>query len=258
MTVVTAERDPEGAAVGIVRFSAGERNHLTTDLLQGIIDAYTEMQESGCSALVLTTDSKHFSAGAEFSGDDPGRERSRRASAPIYDLVPSLFDRRIPVIAVVDGAAIGAGLGLALSAEYRVAGPRVKFSANFARIGLSPGFALTHTLPRVVGRREAASMFYTGRRIGSEEALEKGLCDILADTRRAAEDQALDWARDMAASAPQSIRAIHAQLYPDAVERVREALVVEHEYQRVLYDTDDFREGVTAARERRVPRFTGA
>ena len=109
----------------------------------------------------------------------PGHRRAVRAAL-------RLFAAPLPVVAAVQGAAIGGGFGLALSADFRVATPESRFSANFARLGFHHGFALTVTLPAAVGRQAAADLLLTGRRVGGEEALALGLCDRLADRGRPA------------------------------------------------------------------------
>lgn len=257
MIEVTTELFAEGT-VGLVRFSDGERNHLSPEMITQICDAYDSLQDGGSRAIVLSTHSRHFCAGADFSGDQPGRERSERTSSPIYDVVPRLFARRVPVVAVVDGAAIGGGLGLAMSADFRVAGPTARFSANFARIGMSQGFGLTHTLQQAIGKRAASRMLYTGGSVDSQASVVLGLSELAADTRAQAEEAALSLAGEIARSAPLAINAVHALLNPDIPEIIRDTLRRELSHQRPLYATDDFREGVLAARERRGPHFSGS
>lgn len=256
MIEVTATRYRSGD-VGLVRFADGERNHLSPALITKLADAYEDLERSGCRSIVLSTPSRHFCAGAHFAGDDPGKSRAERPRAPIYELVPRLFARTIPVVAVVDGAAIGGGLGLAMSADFRVAGPTARFSANFAQIGMSPGFGLTYTLKRAVGHSHAARLLYTGQRIGPEEAARIGLCDSVAGTREAAEAAALSLAGEIATSAPMAVQAIHELLNSEAPALIRATLDREYARQRPLYATKDFREGVAATRERRVANFTG-
>ena len=105
----------------------------------------------------------------------------------------------------MQGAAIGGGCGLALSADFRVATPQSRFSANFARLGFHHGFALTVTLPAVVGSQAAADLLLTGRRVGGEEALALGLCDRLADDDDLLA-QAIGYADELAASGPLAVR----------------------------------------------------
>ena len=91
-----------------------------------------------------------------------------------------LFANPTPVVAAIQGAAVGGGLGLALMADFRVASPEARFSANFARLGFHHGFGLTVTLPRLVGQQRAAEMLYTGQRVKSDEALRIGLAQCAA------------------------------------------------------------------------------
>src|SRR6202030_4695081 len=115
---------------------------------------------------------KHFCAGANFAGDTP-------AEGDLYEQAVRLFAAGLPLVAAVQGAAVGGGLGVALSADFRVATPETRFSANFARLGIHHGFGITVTLPLVVGHQRALEMLYTGDRLGGEQAHAIGLCDRL-------------------------------------------------------------------------------
>ena len=167
-----------------------------------------------------------------------------------------LFATATPVVAAVQGAAIGGGLGLALSADFRVASPSSRFAANFARLGIHHGFGMTVTLPAVVGTQAALELLYTGRRVKGEEAHALGLCDRLAaegDLR----NEAHALACEIAASAPLAVRSIRQTMRGELPERVRAATEHEHARQTALFATDDFREGVRATAERRTPNFAG-
>jgi len=167
-----------------------------------------------------------------------------------------LFRAKKPVIAAVHGAAIGGGLGLALVADFRVTCTRARFAANFNRLGFHPGFGLTVTLPRLVGQRRAAWLFYTGRRICGDEAVAMGLADLLVgETEVRTRAQAL--AQEIAQSAPLAVQSTRATLRRGLVEKIEAATereLVEQQWQRA---TMDFREGVTASAERRPPNFQG-
>jgi 2-(1,2-epoxy-1,2-dihydrophenyl)acetyl-CoA isomerase len=167
-----------------------------------------------------------------------------------------LFAAATPVVAAVQGAAIGGGLGLALSADFRVASPSTRFAANFARLGIHHGFGITVTLPAVVGMQAALELLYTGRRVKGEEAHALGLCDrFAADEELRAEAHTL--AAQIAASAPLAVRAIRRTLRGELAARVLAAARHEALAQAELFATDDFREGVSASAERRTPRFSG-
>jgi 2-(1,2-epoxy-1,2-dihydrophenyl)acetyl-CoA isomerase len=247
---VTVEQ--HGAHVGLVCLHRPPNNYFDTALVDAVATSYEELDRCGwCRAVVLAAEGRHFCAGLDFSGN-PGQD-----IAALYDAALRLFAAPLPVVAAVQGAAIGGGCGLALSADLRVATPGTRFSANFARLGFHHGFALTVTLPAAVGRQVATDLLLTGRRVGGEEALALGLCDRLAaDGDHLA--QALRYADELAASGPLAVRSIRATLRRGLVEEARLAMEHECAEQLTLRDTADFGEGVRAMTERRLPRFTGS
>ncbi|MBM3560878.1 MAG: enoyl-CoA hydratase/isomerase family protein, partial [Alphaproteobacteria bacterium] len=174
----------------------------------------------------------------------------------LYKEATRLFRARKPIVAAVQGAAIGGGLGLALVADFRVTCDEARFSANFNRLGFHPGFALTYTLPRLVGQQQAALLFYTGRRVSGTEAVRIGLADELvplADVRKAA----IELANEIAVSAPLAVMATRETVrrhFADQAEAATERELVEQDW---LRKTEDFKEGVKAMGERRPPNFQG-
>ena len=153
-------------------------------------------------------------------------------------------------------SAVGGGLGVALSADFRVASPESRFSANFSRLGIHHGFGLTATLPPVVGQQRALELLYTGARVRGEEADAIGLCDRLVPAERLREE-AIALAAEIAAGAPLAIRSIRATMRGDLADRVRAATAHELEEQGKLFGTADFAEGVAASAERRPAAFKG-
>ncbi len=238
--------------VGLVCLHRPPNNYFDTGLIEAIAKAYEELDHSGwCRAVVLASEGRHFCAGLDFAGN------AGQDIAALYRAALRLFAAPLPVVAAVQGAAIGGGCGLALSADFRVATAQTRFSANFARLGFHHGFALTVTLPATVGRQAAADLLLTGRRVGGEEALALGLCDRLADDDDVLA-QALAYAGELAASGPLAVRAIRATLRRGLVEEARLAMEHECAEQTRLRDTADFAEGVRATAERRPPSFRGA
>jgi len=167
-----------------------------------------------------------------------------------------LFRTKKPIVAAVHGAAVGGGLGLAMVADFRVACPETRVSANFTRLGFHPGFGLTVTLPAVIGATKAALMFYTSRRIHGDEAFAMGLADVLV-----AQDQvrsaAMTLAAEIAENSPLGLVATRATMRADLADRVRKATEHELKEQTWLRRTDDFKEGIKATAERRAPIFSG-
>jgi len=155
----------------------------------------------------------------------------------------------------VQGGAIGGGLGLALSADFRIATPRSRFAANFSRLGFHHGFGLTVTLPRVVGEQGAADLLYSGRRVEGPEARTLGLCDELVDEDHLL-SAAVAYASTLAGAGPLAVRSIRATLRQGLVERLRLAMDHECAEQERLRRSADFAEGLAASAARREPRFT--
>lgn len=247
--------DDRGGHVWQVEIHRPPNNFFDRTLIASLADAFEALdREPGCRALVLCSEGKHFCAGANLGSADPGIAGG--AGGHLYDHAVRLFRARKPVVAAVQGAAVGGGLGLALMADFRVASPSSRFSANFARLGFHHGFGLTVTLPRAVGPQRALEMLYLGRRIPGEEAHRIGLCDRLVEdgsTREAA----LALAAEIAASGPLAIASIRETMRGDLAEQIRRATDREKAEQERLQTTEDFREGVAAMAERRPPRFAG-
>jgi len=236
--------------VAEVEIHRAPNNFFDRPLIAALAEAFEQLDASPCRAIVLCSEGKHFCAGADFAGparDDPGE---------LYREAVRLFSTRTPVVAAVQGAAVGGGLGLALMPDFRVASPEARFCANFARLGLHQGFGLSVTLPRLVGVQAAQEMLYTGRRIPGEEAARLGLCDRLVPIERV-RDEARSLAREIAGSAPLAVASIRETLRGDLARAVRAATERELSEQQRLRATQDCREGVAAMAERRPPSFEG-
>jgi enoyl-CoA hydratase/carnithine racemase len=237
--------------VATVEIRRPPSNFFDAVLVAAIADLYEDARSSGARAIVLCSEGKHFCAGADLWSSAslaPGGVRQ------LYDAAIRVFEAPLPVVAAVQGAAIGGGLGLACSADFRVAGPQARFSANFARLGLHQGFGLSETLLPIVGQQHAWDLLYTGRRVSGEEAARIGLADRLAEQPREA---AHELAERLAEAAPLAVRSIRATMRADLAARVKAAMDHELAEQQKLWPTADFAEGVKATAERRSPKFVG-
>jgi len=246
----------DGRHVAIVVLDRPPNNHVTPEMIGGLADALETLDgENDCRAIVLATTGKVFCAGADLAAKltDPTDMSNVRA---LYEQAVRLFATQTPIVAAVQGAAIGAGLGLALVADFRVASPDARFSANFVKIGYHPGFGLTHTLPRLIGTQRAQLMFLTGRRFKPEEVLPWGLVDEIAPADKLME-HARALAREIAENAPLAVTATRRTLRGDLAEVVRAQIANEFGQQAILRVTDDYAEGVRAVSERRPGNFAG-
>lgn len=232
-------------------------NAVSVDLMRDLADALEMLDKDGVTrAVVLATAGKVFCSGADLSNRTREGPIPERSINPLYDQAVRLFSTELPIIAAVQGAAIGAGLGLSLIADFRVAAPEARFAANFTKLGFHPGFGLTYTLPRLIGRQAAAMMFLTGSRYDGSEALEMGLVDDLVDLSRLL-GRAQVMAATIAENAPLAVRSTRKTLRGDLAAAVRAATDHEFSEQQWLMKTDDFKEGVKAVSERRAGDFKG-
>ncbi len=238
--------------VALVEICRPPNNFFSMEVIGGVADALATCDDhDGVRAALLCARGKHFCAGADFRGG--GRAYT---TDELYGAAARIFDAETPTVAAIQGAAIGGGLGLALSADFRFVAPQARLSANFARLGFHQGFGLSVTLPRLVGPQVTADLLYTGRRVKGEEAVSLGLADRLVPPG-SLRDEARGYAREIATSAPLAVRSIRRTLRGDLADQIRKATAHEAVEQARLQATEDFVEGRTAMAERREPRFTG-
>jgi enoyl-CoA hydratase/carnithine racemase len=249
MTNVTVTKQGH---VAIVEFDRPPNNHASADLLKELADAFEAQDgDNDIRAIVLCSVGKNFCAGADFTGGQTGNSEVGQ----FYVQAVRMFAVKKPVICAVQGAAIGAGLGLALVGDFRVAGTDARFAANFVKLGFHPGFGLTHTLPRLIGTQKASLVLLTGRRFKADEALALGLADVVTDDPRAG---ALALAQELAENAPLAVQSTRATLRGDLAAAVKAQTDHELKEQTWLRQTADFAEGVKSVTERRAGNFIGA
>ncbi|WP_433521415.1 enoyl-CoA hydratase/isomerase family protein [Nocardia pseudovaccinii] len=241
--------------VAVLEIRRPPANYFDEELIGALVDAVRALDDDrDCRALVLCSQGKHFCAGADFGG---AYATDRAALAgKLYRRAAALFDSRKPIIAAVQGAAVGGGLGLACAADFRVADSATRFVANFSMLGFHHGFGLSVTLPAIVGAQNAADLLYRGATVTGEEALALGLVGRLSEPG-CQREVALGWAKEIAAAAPLAVMSMRETLRGDLSERVRVALERELVEQTHLWATVDSAEGIAASRERRTPSFVG-
>jgi 2-(1,2-epoxy-1,2-dihydrophenyl)acetyl-CoA isomerase len=194
---------------------AATRNALGPQMREEIAEVVRSVkQDRSIRALVITGAGGHFCSGGDLRNiasvglDNQGwRERLHSLHHWLQDLIT--LDR--PVIAAVDGAAFGAGFGLALAADFVIATPRARFCVSFLRVGLVPDCGVFYTLPRIVGPQRAKELMLSAREVGAEEALRLGIAMELQ-----APEQLLARAQAMAAS--------FVQASPVAVSLIKRAV----------------------------------
>jgi enoyl-CoA hydratase len=249
-------------SVAVVTLNRGERsNALGGTLREDIIEAMNMAKDNDTiRAIILTGAGKCFCAGGDL------RELYERATQgrPLSDKIEPVRDRTLlsvyeagkPVIAAVNGAAMGAGMNLALAADIRIASSRAFFSQSHVRRGLMPDYGGTYLLPLTVGRSKAFELIYTGAIVDAQEALRINLVSQIVEPEDLL-NTAHQMARQIADNAPLPIRLAKRAVQQSHLGDLREALAHETAAQNVCYDTQDGAEGLRAFLEKRDPVFNG-
>lgn len=258
-----AVRFEQDGAIGTITLDRPDnRNSMTAELLDAFVDALAAARAAAeLRCLIITGTGACFSAGADFKAilqrEDDGRPRApHEKSLAMYQPFLAVLDVEVPVIGALNGHAVGGGFGLALCCDLRIAALEGRYGANFARLGLHPGMAITHLLPRLVGAAHAADLLYTGRLVDGAEAARINLvnqavpaADVLSRARALAEA--------IAANAPGPLRTIKRALGRGLVAAARETAYAEAFAQSESLATADAAEGIAALLGKRPPRFTG-
>ena len=233
---------------------------MTPELLDALLAASAEARAADLRCLVVTGTGACFSAGADLKSvvqRDGDRRAPSERSYVMYEPFLSLLDIAVPVIGALNGHTIGGGFGLALVCDLRIGARDVKYGANFVKLGLGPGMAISYLLPRLVGVARANELLLTGRLIDGDEAERLGILNRAV----AAEDvlpAALALARTIADNAPLAVRATKRAIQRGLDLDVRDAARLEAYAQAETVATSDAREGIAALLAKRPPTFTGS
>jgi enoyl-CoA hydratase len=218
-------------------------------------------------AVILTGAGRAFSAGGDLgmiegraqqgaANPDAAHGQIRDAMRAFYGLFLSLRDLPCPTIAAINGAAVGAGLCVALACDVRIASATAKLGLNFTALGVHPGMGATWTLPRLVGPARAAELLYSSSVLSGAEAADIGMVN-----RAVAPEAVLPAAREMAAAfasnGPLAVRGVKRALARSPLASLEDQLDFEADVQARSFTSEDIREGLAAAREQRPPRFRG-
>ncbi|HEX2688093.1 MAG TPA: enoyl-CoA hydratase/isomerase family protein [Kofleriaceae bacterium] len=236
------------------------RNSMTPELLDSFVAASAEARAADLRCLVITGRGTCFSSGADFkatlSRDGDHRAPNERSYA-MYEPFLTLLDIPVPVIGALNGHSVGGGFGLALLCDIRIGARDAKYGANFARLGLAPGMAISYLLPRLIGVARASELLFTGRLVDGDEAERLG---ILSRAIAAGDvlGEALALAQTIADNAPLAVRATKRAIQRGLDLQIRDAARLEAYAQAETLTTQDAREGIAALLAKRPPRFTGS
>lgn len=238
------------------------RNAMTAELTSAWGSAVADLRaDPSVRAVVVAAEGSVFCSGGDLSwieegasGRTPGQVRDRMM--PFYRTWLSIRDLEVPVLAAVNGHAIGAGLCLALACDLRWATPTARLAAPFTGLGMHPGMAATHLITEAVGVIRARELLYTGRSVVGDEALAWGLVNGIAPASDLL-GVVSDAAHAIAATAPLAVRLTKAGLMSGTSRTFADALAWEAIAQPVTMASADFQESLDARREKRQPNFRG-
>lgn len=261
--LVQVERRDDGVAV-VTLHDPTRRNAMTPEMGDALRDTFLDLAtDDDLRVAVLTGTPPAFSAGGDLGMLEDHARRTREEGFDATDEMRSFYDRflelrslPVPVIAAVNGHAVGAGLCVALACELRYVAHEAKVGLNFSRLALHPGMGGSWFLPRILGAQTAAKWLYTGQLFSGTEAAADGLA-IEALPAEEVLPAALDLAEKIAAASPLVVRQLRTSLAAAPTNSLEEQLDLEAAMQAVNYGTEDLEEGLAAGRARRDPTFTG-
>jgi enoyl-CoA hydratase/carnithine racemase len=264
--LVLLERD--GDVVTLTFNDPERRNAMTEAMGQAFSAQLTELAaDDSLRSVILTGAGRAFSAGGDFGmiqdKADRGRAAPKLARQQIRDEMRGFYglflcvrELPCPTLAALNGAAIGAGLCVALACDVRIASREAKLGLNFTALGIHPGMGASWTLPRLVGPAHAAELLYASRVISGEEAARIGLVNRAEEPGNVL-PAARELAAEFAAVAPIASRGAKRALARTEGASLDDQLAFEASEQAICFESEDIQEGLDAARARRAPRFRG-
>ena len=253
----TVTREDAGGVATITMLRPG----LTHQSRRELLDIVREVAADGSvRAVVLTGTGRAFCVGQDLGQHVEALRGDAATSLSVVEeeynpLVLALAGLRVPVVVAVNGACAGAGLGIALAGDLRVAAAGAKFTTAFARRGLVAEHGMSWALPRLVGPAHAMDLLLSGRVVVAEEALELGLVNRVCAPDRLL-DETLAYAEDLAANcSPASMAAMKGQVYRDLQRGLDESVEDANRLMLESFARPDFAEGVQSFVERREPSF---
>jgi enoyl-CoA hydratase len=209
-------------------------------------------------AVVLTGSGKAFSAGGHLAMLESKRsktpEENKKGMLAFYDSFLCMRDLNVPLIAAINGAAVGAGLCVACACDIRIASSRAKLGFTFLKLGLHPGMGATYFVPNVIGASAATELLLTGRIIDADEGYRLGLVSKICAAESLLSD-AKSITQEFLSCGPVASAQLLRTMRGDPIA-LRTALEHEAECQSVNYGHAEFAEGVAAMREKRSPNFS--
>jgi enoyl-CoA hydratase len=252
---------PSDGVVLLTLDNPDQRNAMSDEMTSSWVSAIDDLAgDRSVRAVVVTGEGRAFCSGGNTSWiasePDASVDHLRTRMIAFYRAWLSIRKLEVPTIAAVNGAAIGAGLCLALACDLRYASASAKLGAPFVKLGMHPGMAATYLLPEVMGHAHARDLLLTGRIADAEESLRLGMVSRVMPEETFLDD-VLEIAAEVAASAPIPSRYTTLALRGGGHRDFESAIQWEALAQPITLATADLQEGIAAAKEKRPARFTG-
>lgn len=246
-------------AIAVVSLAKPEsRNVLSRELVSGLLSTFTSLKDDGrVKGIVVTGEGKSFCAGADIS--EMARMTPAEASSFAelgQKLMFAIEKVGKPVVAAVNGHALGGGLELALACDFIVAAESASFAAPEVLLGIMPGFGGTQRLPRLIGKSRAKEMIFTGERISAAHAHSIGLVNRVVSDDGLLEDT-IQLVKNICSRGLLSLRVAKEVIDAGAGVDLATACLMERDAFALCFSTDDQKEGMRAFIEKREPRFAG-
>ncbi len=261
MLELVVRSDLGNGIVQILLNDAESRNAMSEQMADRFQQVVGEVAaDRAVRAVVLTGAGKAFSGGGHLQmlqeKTKLSVERNRELMEQFYESFLSVRKIPVPVIAAINGHAMGAALCLALACDIRIAVTEAKLGLNFVHLGLHPGMGATYLVPRLVGPARAAELLFGGRVVGAEEAARIGLInEAVPASDFSARVESV--ARAIAQAGPQAVRELKRSLAEAEGQSLGACLKREAHCQSLDYVGSEFLEGISAALEKRAPKFVG-
>jgi enoyl-CoA hydratase/carnithine racemase len=236
-------------------------NAFTGPMIDAWVKALADAQaDEGVNVVVVTGAGRAFCAGGDVArmrdGEPTPLEHKNLLWEHIHRVPKTLEQMDKPVIAMVNGVAVGAGMGMSLMCDVRIASDQARFSTGYVKVGLVPGDGDTFFLPRVVGPAKALELLWTADFIEAAEALRLGIVNRVVPADRLAEET-YAFARQVAEGPQIPVRMIKRLVYQSLRLDLRTHLDLVSSHMAVVRQTEDHAEGVRAFKEKRPPKFQG-
>lgn len=264
MPQVTQIAVSQDGGAGVVRFNRPEARNALTDTMLAETRAQMEVweQDRSISAVILTGDDKAFCVGGDLKGTASAtmpafdKYRHRYTTSEWHNFMRFLGQYTKPVIAAIEGYALGGGLEVALRCDFCVGSETAKLGLTEAKLGLFPILGGAWSLTRAVGEKKARELAYTGRRIDADEAKEIGILNHIVPAGAAA-GKAIEIAYEIAANAPLAVMTSKQAINRAPRQTYEEALNAGGDLSALLMFSEDRKEGLAAFVKKRKPEFKG-